>query len=60
MSPEHQWTPWNYQKRVSDADKVAKKNLEIVKSKTSISTQRSKLASYISTTLKSRQERVFH
>ena len=57
-SHEHQWRPWNYQRRVTDANKVIQKKAEFAKLKASAATQRTKLTSYISGTLKSRQEEI--
>lgn len=50
------WVPFNYNKRVSDAQKVTMKKKSLEKNKTSAATKRSKLTSYIANELASRQE----
>ena len=50
------WSPWNYAKRISDAEKVAKKKSELNKTNNAESTKRQKLTAYISKDLQSRQE----
>ena len=50
------WIPFDYEKRLKDYRLVQTKKAELAKSKTKEATQRSNLTSYISQTLKSRQE----
>ena len=52
------WKPFPYEKRVNDAKKANLKKIELQKSKASETTKRSQFTSYISKTLKSRQEEV--
>lgn len=56
FSETHKWKPWDYNKRVDDAAKVADMKTQLSKSKSSEATKRHQLTSYISTVLKSRQE----
>ena len=50
------WKPFPIKKRFSDAEKVAEKKREFAKLNISKATKRSKLTSFMSTNLKSRQE----
>ena len=52
------WKPFLYSKRVSDGNKVTKKKQELQSSKVSHATKRQKITSFISKTLKSRQEEI--
>ena len=52
------WKPLAYSKRLLDAKKVQLKKSELAKTNANPTTQRSNLTSYISKTLKSRQEEV--
>ena len=52
------WKPFAYEKRLKDAENVQKKKVSLEKSNNAESTKRSKITSYISFELKSRQEYV--
>ena len=56
LSQTSDWKPFSYKKRVSDSKLVDKKKSELEKSKAGVKTKRSNLTTYISNTLKSRQE----
>ena len=56
FSSSSHWKPFPYEKRISDSNLVVKKKKELENSKSSASTKRSNLTSYISKTLNSRQE----
>ena len=55
VSKTYFWKPFPYEKRVSDAEKALRKYEELQKSNLVQSTKRSKLKSFISNELKSRQ-----
>lgn len=52
------WQPWDYSKRLQNAEKAGKKEKELSKSKTTEKTQRHNLTTYIGKTLHSRQYEV--
>ena len=58
ISGENNWNKFSFKKRLSDAALVQAKKDSLLKGKLKFSTQRSQITSYISKTLKSRQEYV--
>ena len=52
------WKPFNYNKRLKDASLASKKSIELQKKTVTEATRRSLLTNYISTQLKSRQEKI--
>ena len=58
FSPDSDWKPFLYSKRLQDVQKVLKKKNELKSSKSLPATKRSNLTNFISKTLHSRQEEV--